>query len=153
MRRSVIDVGSNSVLLLVSEYQNEKWQPIFEDTAVTALGEGTKQTGVLNESAMTRTLTAITAFADRARELNASPTIVAATMAARIATNTNDLLARAKHQETPMIVLSGEQEAMLGFESVVSDPIFSNQERITIIDPGGQSTEIVLAEQSDNGWK
>jgi exopolyphosphatase/guanosine-5'-triphosphate,3'-diphosphate pyrophosphatase len=152
MRRSVIDVGSNSVLLLVSEYQNDKWQPIFEDTAVTALGEGTKQTGLLSEAAMTRTLDAVKKFADKAHELNASPTTIAATMAARIATNTSDLITRAEQQGTAMTVLTGEQEAMLGFESVVSDPIFSHENRITILDPGGQSTEIVLADRTASGW-
>ncbi len=101
---------------------------------------------------MIRTLAAVKKFADKAHQLNASPTLIAATMAARIATNTNDLLLRAKQQETPIIVLSGEQEAILGFESVVSDPIFADQKRITILDPGGQSTEIVLADQTDNGW-
>jgi flagellin len=37
VRRAVIDVGSNSVLLLVSEFSNNSWVPVLEDTAITAL--------------------------------------------------------------------------------------------------------------------
>jgi exopolyphosphatase / guanosine-5'-triphosphate,3'-diphosphate pyrophosphatase len=153
MRRSVIDVGSNSVLLLVSEVQDGKWVPIHEDTAITALGEGTKQTGLLSEIAMVRTLAAIRRFVDKAAELGCATTLTAATMAARIATNSDDFLGRGLDHCTPISILSGEQEAQLGFESVVNDPLFANRHRITILDPGGQSTEVVVADRVATGWE
>ena len=152
MRRSVIDVGSNSVLLLVSELRQGVWQPIFEDTAITALGEGTKQTGLLNDEAMSRTLVAIRKFVTAA-ELHGSPnTIIGATMAARIAKNSNEFLTKGALQGTPIVILTGEQEAQLGFESVVNDPLFSNHSRISILDPGGQSTEVVIADRTNTMW-
>jgi exopolyphosphatase/guanosine-5'-triphosphate,3'-diphosphate pyrophosphatase len=152
MRRSVIDVGSNSVLLLVSEFGPNGWTPIFEDTRVTALGEGTKQTGLLSEAGMDRTLAAVREFVTKAEELGCPKTLTAATMAARIATNADDFLARAQNQHTPIFILTGEQEAQLGFESVVNDPIFSAFPRISILDPGGQSTEVVVADRTKSGW-
>jgi exopolyphosphatase / guanosine-5'-triphosphate,3'-diphosphate pyrophosphatase len=153
MRRSVIDVGSNSVLLLVSEYRDGKWNPICEDTAITALGEGTKQTGLLSEAAMVRTLAAIKRFVDTASELGCPTTLTAATMAARIATNSDEFLARGMEQGTPITILTGEQEAQLGFDSVVNDPLFADHPRITILDPGGQSTEVVIADRKPDGWE
>lgn len=152
MRRAAIDVGSNSVLLLVSEEQEGHWVPISEQTEVTALGEGTKQTGVLSEEAMVRTLDAVKRFSDHAHELGAQEVRIAATMAARIAENREDFLQRAQKQNTPIFILTGEQEAQLGFEAVVNDPIFSGYDRISIIDPGGHSTELVTADPQGSTW-
>lgn len=145
MRRAAIDVGSNSVLLLVSELRDGVWVPIHETSEVTALGEGTKLTGLLGEPGMAATLAAIERAFSAARELGCDDIRAAATMAARIALNTPDFLARATAQGTPVSVLSGEDEAELGFLSVVDDPTFA-QPRISIIDVGGHSTELVTAE-------
>ena len=152
MRRAVIDVGSNSVLLLVSELSNGFWVPVVDDTAITALGEGTKKTGVLSERGMTETLGALKRFWTLAVDSGALDIVAGATMAARIASNSAEFLERAAGQGTPVQVLSGEQEAQLGFEAVVNDPAFEGCQTISIVDPGGQSTEMVTASRSDSGW-
>ncbi len=152
VRRAVIDVGSNSVLLLVSEFSNNSWVPVFEDTAITALGEGTKQTGLLSERGMSDTLGAVANFWRIALDTGAEKVVAGATMAARIATNTSEFLMQASVQNTPIVVLSGDQEAELGFESIVNDPLFSGSNRISIVDPGGQSTEMVTASRTADGW-
>ncbi len=146
MRKAVVDVGSNSVLLLVSESRDGVWTPIIETTAVTALGEGTKETKLLSERAMSETLLAL----KQAFEIAGTDQIEAGvTMAARIATNSPDFLARALAQGTPVRVLSGEEEAELGFLSVAEDATFSSHGRIAIIDVGGHSTELVIAERGE----
>ncbi|MFZ4506510.1 MAG: hypothetical protein ACOYON_02290 [Fimbriimonas sp.] len=152
MRRAVIDVGSNSVLLLVAERQPTGWTTLLETSAVTALGDGTKATGLLTEGAMTRTLAAIAEAHRRAHELGVDDIRTAATMAARIATNAPDFIARGLAQGTPITILSGEEEAELGFRSVANDPIFAQYPRLSIIDPGGQSTELVTADRTEDGW-
>lgn len=152
MRKAVIDVGSNSVLLVISEFTGEKWTQLYEDTSVTALGEGTKATGLLGEAGMSSTLRALASFYAKAHQFGVETIQAAATMAARIATNTTDFLERANDQKTPVFVLSGEDEAELGFISVATDPIFSNESRISIIDPGGHSTELVTADRANNDW-
>lgn len=152
MRKAVIDVGSNSVLLVVEEKTSQGWQPVFESTAVTALGEGTKATGVLGERGMTDTLAALRQMFAEAQERGAETVEAAATMAARIATNTPEFQARAEAQGTPVSVLSGEMEAELGFQAVANDPLFAEVNRLSIIDPGGHSTEIVTADRTDRGW-
>jgi exopolyphosphatase / guanosine-5'-triphosphate,3'-diphosphate pyrophosphatase len=153
MRKAVIDVGSNSVLLLVSEEADGSWVPIYEDTSVTALGEGTKKTGLLSEEAMVRTLDALATMWAKARELGAVSIVAGATMAARIASNTAEFQARAERQGTPVQVISGEDEARLGFLAVANDPLFASRQRISIIDPGGHSTELVTAERDGPAWR
>lgn len=152
VRKAVIDVGSNSVLLVVEETQGDSWNQIHESTSVTALGAGTKETGLLGEPGMTHTLEALKEMFAKANELGADTIVAAATMAARIAKNTPDFLARAKAQGTPVMVLSGEDEAELGFRAVADDPTFAEFHRISIVDPGGQSTELVTADRSSKGW-
>ena len=142
-----MDIGSNSVLLVVEELQEGKWMQLFESSEVTGLGEGTKKTGLLGEPGMERTLAALKRGFDKAASFGVTDVVAAATMAARIAHNTPEFLDRAQAQGTPVAVLSGEREAELGFRSVADDPTFQQSTRLAIIDPGGQSTEIVVADR------
>lgn len=145
MRKAVVDVGSNSVLLTVFE----DGVAVLETTAMTALGAGTRESGVLSETAMQDTLAALR----HAFEAADTPHIVAlATMAARIARNTPEFLARCAAQGTPVEVLSGEREAELGFLAAAQDALFAHEERVSIIDVGGHSTEIATADRRPDGW-
>jgi exopolyphosphatase/guanosine-5'-triphosphate,3'-diphosphate pyrophosphatase len=152
VRKAVIDVGSNSVLLLVEELRDCRWQFVHESTAVTALGEGTKGTGLLGEAGMSATLKALSEMFETSRGLGAEPEAWA-TMAARVAKNTPEFQTRCSAQGTPVSVLSGEDEARLGFDAVALDPLFAKANRLAIIDPGGNSTELVIAQNADEGWE
>lgn len=120
---------------------------------MTALGEGTKATGLLGEAGMAATLAAIGGFWALARDLGAEPIRAYATMAARIATNTREFRQRAAAQGTPVAVLSGEDEARYGFMAVANDPTFATAERLRIVDVGGQSTELVAAHRQGDQWR
>lgn len=151
MRRAVIDVGSNSVLLTVAEWDGTAWRQVLETSVVTGLGAGTKSTGVLSEEGMAATLEAVARAFTAANSAGAGEVRAMATMAARIASNTEDFLARAARQGTPIAVLSGDDEARLGLLSVVQDPAFASLTHLSMIDVGGHSTEIVCAERDPSG--
>lgn len=153
MRRAAIDVGSNSVLLVVSELRNGRWEQLLETSEVTGLGEGVKQTKTLGEEGMARTLDALARAYAKAREMGVDSIQAGATMAARIAENAPVFLERAERQGTPVFILSGEREAELGFQAVANDPLFASSPVLSIVDPGGQSTEIVVAERIGAEWK
>jgi exopolyphosphatase / guanosine-5'-triphosphate,3'-diphosphate pyrophosphatase len=153
VRKATIDVGSNSVLLLVGEYDGSRWTPVAETSEVTALGEDTSRTRLLGEDAMVRTLAALRRAFDHAAQSGATGVRAGATMAARIADNAGDFLRRATEQGTPFEILSGETEAELGFLAVASDPLFEGAGRISIVDPGGQSTEMTTADRTPTGWR
>lgn len=152
VRKAVVDVGSNSVLLTIEEKVGEFWRPLCETSEVSGLGEGTRKSGLLAEKGMAETLHALTRAFEKSKEFGVDHPVAAATMAARIATNTPDFLERARAQGTPVFVLSGDHEAELGFQAVANDPAFSDASRLSIIDVGGQSTELVTAERSGQGW-
>jgi exopolyphosphatase/guanosine-5'-triphosphate,3'-diphosphate pyrophosphatase len=152
VRKAVVDVGSNSVLLTVEEREDGAWRALTETSEVTGLGEGTKETGLLGEGGMARTLAALRRAFDRARETGVGTPLAAATMAARIASNTDEFLRKAEEQGTPVFVLPGEQEAELGFRAVANDPAFAAHRRLSIVDVGGHSTELVTADREPGGW-
>ena len=153
MKSAVIDVGSNSVLLTVGSWQNGETVFELEVSRVTALGEGVKQTGVLSEAAIERTMVAIVELTGIAIAHGAEVVRAYATMAVRMAKNQADFLDRCTESGVECQVLSGESEAYFGFLAVANDPMFSSSDTITIIDPGGQSTELVTAAKVDGSWQ
>jgi exopolyphosphatase/guanosine-5'-triphosphate,3'-diphosphate pyrophosphatase len=140
------------VLLAVAETNEGRWRPVLEKTWVTSLGEGTKETGRLSVAAIERTLHALSEAWLFATQAGSSSVVAGATMAARQAENRDDFLSAARQQGTPVFVLTGEQEAELGFHSVADDPAFEEANRLTIIDVGGQSTELVTANRETQDW-
>ena len=153
MRKAVVDVGSNSVLLVVGEMFSGRLKVVHEETRVTGLGAGVRATGRLSDEGIQWTLEALRDFFHSAESHGALETIARATMAARIATNRDTFLQMAADQATPVKILSGEEEAELGFRSVSDDEAFFGESRIAIIDPGGNSTELVLAEKMESEWQ
>lgn len=151
-KKAIIDIGSNSILLLVAEKTPQGWKTIKDWSKVTALGQGTKQTGLLSEESIRNTLIGLKEAFDIAHQAGAENIVGYATMAARMASNTQDFLIQAEKQETPVSVLSGEDEARLGFLSVAEDPLYSHYDHLSIIDIGAQSTEIVIGSKTNHQW-
>jgi exopolyphosphatase/guanosine-5'-triphosphate,3'-diphosphate pyrophosphatase len=146
-RKCIVDVGSNSVLTLIAERQNGVWRQIFEDSKVTALGEGTKTTGQLGEKGIDATLNALKTAFDQA-DAHGAHARAFGTMALRIAQNADQFLALAKAQGTPVQPISEIEEADLSMRAVIEDPMFANNERITVVDIGGHSTEFATSSSS-----
>lgn len=153
MRKAIIDVGSNSVLLTVADHTPNGWQIVHETSAVTGLGTGTKRTGLIQPQGAAETLAALRTAFTEAKNLSAESITAAGTMALRIATNAQEFLDQAKDQNTPVQILSGENEALLGFLAVAEDQNLDLSDRITIIDPGGHSTELLTAQKFGDNWK
>ena len=143
MRRAVVDVGSNSVLLTVAKLEEGDWRTLLETSTVTALGEGVRETGAIAPERAEATLAALRKASSCAIEQGAEMRAYG-TMALRIADNAQDFLAAAEAQGTPVQVISGQMEADLGLTSVVADPTFSDNPAIGVVDVGGHSTEISI---------
>ncbi|MCH7904545.1 MAG: hypothetical protein IH944_08265 [Armatimonadetes bacterium] len=152
MRAAVIDVGSNSILLLVAEFDGSGWRTVFESSEVTGLGTGLGSGGELQPESMSRTLDAIAEANKRAAGFGAAKVTAVGTMALRIASNCDEFREKAAAQGTPVEVISGEREAELGLLCVLEDPVFASHECISIVDPGGHSTEIVIAQRDGDSW-
>jgi exopolyphosphatase/guanosine-5'-triphosphate,3'-diphosphate pyrophosphatase len=114
-RRAVVDLGSNSVRLVVFEGSGRNPVPIFNEKAVLRLGRGLQATGRLNEDGTAQALTVMNRYAAIARAMQADPFEVLATAAVRDALNGPQFidLLQARLPGVPIRVLSGEEEAEL----------------------------------------
>ncbi len=144
IRRAVIDVGTNSVKLLVADVAGGEVQPVCEQSHQTRLGQGFYQTHRLRPEAMDATARAVAGYAARARELQAASVLVFATSAARDATNRHELTtAIEKAAGVKVEVISGEQEADWGFQGVTTNPELAKLP-LLVLDAGGGSTQCVF---------
>jgi exopolyphosphatase/guanosine-5'-triphosphate,3'-diphosphate pyrophosphatase len=148
VRVGAIDIGSNSVRLLVADVSQDPGADLV--TVVRAgehcrLGRGLHVTGLIEDGAADRAASLALEFVRRARNLGAGPLLVGATAALRGAANGPDVAARiAMRCGVPVRILSGEEEARLVYQSVVlglGAP--ARRSSCVIFDLGGGSTEIV----------
>ena len=91
VRRAVIDVGTNSIKLLVADVSGREVRPVHEESRQTRLGKGFYATHQLQPEAVAHTAAVVWEFAQIAREKNADSLRVIATSAARDAVNPGDL--------------------------------------------------------------
>jgi exopolyphosphatase/guanosine-5'-triphosphate,3'-diphosphate pyrophosphatase len=153
VRRAVIDVGTNSVKLLVAEVAGGEVRPLWEESRQTRLGEGFYDTRTLQPGPVGRTAEAVAAFAKKAREQNAASLRVVATSAAREATNTGELRSAIRQTSGLEVeVISGEQEADWVFQGVTSDASLAG-EPLLLLDTGGGSTEFILGQGREKRFR
>src|SRR5262245_30002819 len=146
MRRAVIDIGTNSVKLLVADVAGPQVEPVHESAEQTRLGRGFYETHILQPAALAATAQAVAVFAKQAADIGAQSVRVFATSAARDAKNPGELL-RAVEAACGLRVeiISGEQEAEWAFRGVTSDPALARQP-LLLLDVGGGSTEFILGQ-------
>ena len=145
-RLAAVDVGTNSVLLLVAERAPDGTvRPVREEAEITRLGRGVDRTGELSPESMEATLTVLSRFAALARGDGARALMVTATSAARDARNGAEFLARVRERTGATVeILSGDEEARLSYLAVAQDfAAGADQAGLLAIDVGGGSTEFV----------
>ena len=146
VRRAVIDIGTNSVKLLVADVAEPSLNPIFEESEQTRLGRGFYETHQLQHEAIRDTAAVVAKFAEIARGKNAASLRVIATSAARDATNKQELLSAIRAASGLEVeIISGSKEADLVYRGVRSDPKLAG-ERLLILDVGGGSSEFIIGE-------
>jgi len=143
MRVAAIDIGTNSVLLLLAETDADgRLSPIAERATITRLGEGVDRTRQLSEAARARTLACLGEYA---RELNAlapSRVAVVGTSAMRDARGGAEFAEDAERLlGVRPVVVSGRREAELTFRGALSG--LDLEGAVAVFDVGGGSTEIV----------
>jgi exopolyphosphatase/guanosine-5'-triphosphate,3'-diphosphate pyrophosphatase len=148
-RYASIDIGTNTVLLLVADRKGDAdFTPVVERAEITRLGRGVDKSRMLSAPAMEDTLRVLSNFADEARQLGAREIAVSATSAARDAANGAEFLAEAQRRTgVEAEAISGDREAQLTFKAVFHEFGRSHPARpLVVIDIGGGSTEFVYGD-------
>lgn len=144
---AAIDIGSNTVLLLIAEYDGEKMQVIHQEQRMPRLGKGVDEHRNLSEEAVDRVISALKDYRRVIEHYYAgvSQIIVTATSAVRDSNNREEFKSQIK-QETgfDILILSGREEAQwtyLGAHSMLEAAV---SKQLLTLDIGGGSSEISL---------
>ncbi|RMF02032.1 MAG: Ppx/GppA family phosphatase, partial [Alphaproteobacteria bacterium] len=138
---AVIDIGSNSVRLVVYESAKRSPAPLYNEKVLCGLGRSLGSTGRLDEEGVRRALRALRRFRALAEQLGADGLNIIATAAAREAENGDEFIARAEEIcGCEIAVLSGRMEANLAAQGLIAGNHTVNG---LAADLGGGSLEIM----------
>jgi exopolyphosphatase/guanosine-5'-triphosphate,3'-diphosphate pyrophosphatase len=145
-RLAAIDIGSNSIRMVVAEAQaGGRYRILDEERESTRLGRSLVATGRLDEESIETSLAALRRFKSIIAGLGVVSVRVIATCAVREAANGADFCQRIKQElDIDVEVIDAELEAHLAFESIRRRFDLSGKNTV-LADIGGGSTEIVLA--------
>jgi exopolyphosphatase/guanosine-5'-triphosphate,3'-diphosphate pyrophosphatase len=146
MRIAAVDIGTNTVRLLVADVEGDDLDEIERGREITRLGQGVDADRSLHPEAMERTLSAIETFVGRARELGAEHIRVAGTSALRDAAD-RDRFVETVTERTGMRleILAGPDEGRLSLRGATLGLPHGSY---VVLDIGGGSTEISTATAS-----
>mgnify|MGYP000427531299 CR=1 FL=1 len=153
MIAAALDLGSNTLRLLVAEVADGAWQALDRGLESPRLGRGLKPGGELSGASKQAAREAAAGFVDRARKLGAERVALAATQACRQAADGEDFVARLGRELglDSARVISGAQEAALSRRGVLSrlKGGKDSAKGACLADIGGGSTEIMDLGQAD----
>ena len=137
MKYGVIDVGSNSVRLMISE----NGKTLYKLINTTKLAEGMGEEKTLKKQSVERTVSAVSFFVDKAKEESVDKLFIFATAAVRLSVNpeifTEEVFRRTGYK---VDVVSGDTEALIGRIGALGDKDGG------VVDIGGASAEIIVVE-------
>ncbi len=146
-RVATIDCGTNTVLLLIADWDGTSLRSVEDHAEIVRLGEGLDRTQVLSPAAMARTLEVLKKYIDRFRACECVDIRAVATESVRKAQNSNEFVARANLLLSSvggkLDVIDGKREAALAFGAVRASFV-DLVPPMTVIDIGGGSTEILV---------
>ena len=150
-RVATIDIGTNSTHLLIAKIERKlnTFSIELAEKSTTRLGERDPQTGELTSLAMNRAFSTLKRFKDLSESYKVESLIIAATSAVREAPNGKTFIAEIKKKiGLDVELISGAEEARLIYLGVLSGMQFGNKPHL-VLDIGGGSTELVLADSSE----
>lgn len=145
-----IDIGTNSVRMIIldSEMSCIDAEKYMETTRI---GHGVDENRILSDAGIERTVTALQTFYDTAKAAHVDKFIAIATSAVRDAKNRDVFLDQVKAIGIDVEMISGHEEARLGFLGVLKglkvSGLVKDDDHVLVIDIGGGSTELIVGNQ------
>lgn len=145
-RIASVDIGSNSVIMLVAEPDGQGgWTRLADRVEVTRISEGLDASGILSSPAVARTRAKLQEFAAEALRLGVREAMITGTAPFRRSTNGVEVAASLGDVfGTPITVVSGEEEAALSL--LATQRSFPDLDSMLVVDVGGASTELIYAD-------
>lgn len=142
MNVASIDIGSNTVLLLIASIENNTLFPILNRYESPRLGKGLKIGGIILNERIDHLLKILSEYKDLINLYKCEHTIITATNAMRIASNSGEIIDKVKYELGMNIkIVDGDEEARLSF--IGASSTINNDDNRVVIDIGGGSTEVI----------
>jgi exopolyphosphatase/guanosine-5'-triphosphate,3'-diphosphate pyrophosphatase len=151
MRVGAIDIGTNTVLLLIADAMGGSLVAVEEHATITRLGEGVDRTRALLPEAIARTNACLAKYGQIARAAKVERLDVVGTSAMRDARGGDAVRAHVREVfGVEARVISGDEEAKLTFAGALSGMAIDSRAQV-VFDIGGGSTEVVAGSVDDHG--
>ena len=145
MKIGTIDIGTNSMRLLIADYNNYKIENRKKYVNTTRIGQGVDKEGYISEEALQRNINASEEFANICKVEECQAIYCMGTSALRDSKNGSVFVDRAKQKTNINVeIISGNEESNLGFMGVLEG--LDTDEQILVIDIGGGSTEFIVGD-------
>jgi exopolyphosphatase/guanosine-5'-triphosphate,3'-diphosphate pyrophosphatase len=145
MRIAAIDLGTNTILLLVCDVgPSGLITDVLHEERIPRIGRDVDKSGMLTDTAVRNAAAIVTEYRSTAEAFGARTIRACATSAVRDARNGKDFVSRvADLSGVPIRILSGDEEALLTYRGAVKTSHSGNTDA-AVIDIGGGSTEIIV---------
>ncbi|GAB5046323.1 Ppx/GppA phosphatase family protein [Thermodesulfovibrio sp. TK110] len=146
---AVIDIGSNTLRLLIGNIKANKINKIYTDRVVTQLGKNLIKKGVITEKAINSSIITLKNFKKISEKFNVSCIIAVGTSALREAKNSLYFCKTVKQSTGIYIhIISGKEEAYYTLHGVMDEEL-KEENSVFIIDIGGGSTEWIHSSRNN----
>lgn len=143
MKIGAIDIGTNSMRLLICDYIDNKLENRVKFVNTTRIGKDVDKNGYISEEAIHRNIEALKEFANICKENKCEKIYAMGTSALRDSKNKEEFINLAKKEsEIDVEIITGEKESNLGFKGVLEG--LNSEEDILVLDIGGGSTEFII---------
>ncbi len=151
MKVASIDIGSNTVLLLIADVTNSKIIPIVNEYRIPRISTGLSKSGIISDESISKLFEILAEYKSIIKKHNCNKIIVNGTQALRVAKNSTNILTEIKNRfGFNLNIIPGETEALYSFKGAISSFFNGNY---AMIDIGGASTEIVLGNKNEIFFK
>lgn len=147
MRLSSIDIGTNTILMLIADILRDGSLTVIKDEhTIARLGKGVDEHGVIQQETFTRVLETLSGLKNISDSYKSDLIVACGTSALRDATNRQELLDFINSQLGINIrILDGKEEAQLTYLGAISEYVqHSITDNFAVLDIGGGSTELVI---------
>ena len=142
MKIASIDIGTNTLRILIVECDNNKYKVLHQDREIVRLGEGLSKNGFLSKEPMERALVTLKRFKKICEDFKVDKVIPIATSAVREAKNKDEFINQVKIETGwDVRIISGEEEAYFTYLGVKYG--LKLKEDFLVFDIGGGSTEYI----------
>ncbi|MEL6539491.1 MAG: exopolyphosphatase [Bacteroidota bacterium] len=153
MRIAVLDLGTNTFLLLIGEAAAGMPRILYEERTYVNLGAGSLQQGMLTPEAQARAISTLRDFKQQISVHQVAHTRAVATSALRSVSNGRAFVQQVKEQiGIDVQIISGDEEAVLIYEGI-KKAISLNEKSVLIMDIGGGSVEFIIGNHTGIQWQ